>query len=88
MRPKNIAILALVAMLAAGCDKPTAAKPQPDTRVVRCAVIGGMTAASFVAIFLIPVTYYMVEKLSGGKPVPATPPGGIPPTGGALQGEH
>lgn len=43
MRPKIIAILALVALLAAGCDKPTAAKPQPDTRVVRCAVIGGMT---------------------------------------------
>ena len=57
-------------------------------QVMGFAVIGGMTAASFVAIFLIPVTYYMVEKLSGGKPVPATPPGGIPPTGGALQGEH
>ena len=57
-------------------------------QVMGFAVIGGMTAASFIAIFLIPVTYYMVEKLSGGKPVPATPPGGIPPTGGALQGEH
>jgi tungstate transport system substrate-binding protein len=43
MRPKPIATLALVALLAAGCDRPTAAKPQPDTRVVRCAVIGGMT---------------------------------------------
>ena len=43
MRPKLIATLALLALLAAGCDKPTAAKPQPDTRVVRCAVIGGMT---------------------------------------------
>ena len=43
MSRKLIAILALVALLAAGCDKPTAAKPQPDSRVVRCAVIGGMT---------------------------------------------
>jgi HAE1 family hydrophobic/amphiphilic exporter-1 len=33
------------------------------------AVIGGMMAASFIAIFLIPVTFYVVEKLShrGGK---------------------
>ena len=43
MRPNLIANLALVALLAAGCDKPTAPKPQPGSRVVRCAVIGGMT---------------------------------------------
>jgi HAE1 family hydrophobic/amphiphilic exporter-1 len=32
-------------------------------------VIGGMLAASFIAIFLIPVTFYVIEKLShrGGK---------------------
>ena len=29
------------------------------------AVIGGMLAASAIAIFLIPVTYYVVEKLTG-----------------------
>ena len=33
-------------------------------RVMGTAVIGGMAAASFVAIFLIPVTFYVVEKLS------------------------
>ena len=33
-------------------------------------VIGGMLAASFIAIFLIPVLFYLVEKLSGGKPHP------------------
>jgi tungstate transport system substrate-binding protein len=43
MRLNPTVTLALVALLAAGCDKPTAPKPQPDTRVVRCAVIGGMT---------------------------------------------
>ena len=43
MRPNLIANLALVALLAAGCNKPTAPKPQQDNRVVRCAVIGGMT---------------------------------------------
>jgi len=34
-------------------------------------VIGGMLAASGIAIFLIPVTFYVVEKLSGGKHEPA-----------------
>jgi tungstate transport system substrate-binding protein len=43
MRLTPIATLAALALLAAGCDKPTAPKPHPDTRVVRCAVIGGMT---------------------------------------------
>jgi HAE1 family hydrophobic/amphiphilic exporter-1 len=57
-------------------------------QVMGFAVIGGMTAASFIAIFLIPVTYYVVEKLSGSKPVPATSAGATPPAGGALQGEH
>jgi HAE1 family hydrophobic/amphiphilic exporter-1 len=33
-------------------------------RVMGWAVIGGMMAASFIAIFLIPVTFFVVEKLS------------------------
>ena len=33
-------------------------------RVLGTAVIGGMLAASLIAIFLIPVTFYIVEKLS------------------------
>jgi HAE1 family hydrophobic/amphiphilic exporter-1 len=38
-------------------------------QVMGFAVIGGMMMASFIAIFLIPVTFYVVEKLShrGGK---------------------
>ena len=37
-------------------------------RVMGMTVIGGMLAASFIAIFLIPVTFYVVEKLThGGK---------------------
>lgn len=31
------------------------------------AVIGGMTAATFFAIFIIPMLFYVVEKLSGSK---------------------
>jgi HAE1 family hydrophobic/amphiphilic exporter-1 len=50
-------------------------------------VIGGMLAASFMGIFLIPVLFYIVEKLTGGKTqtkkpaepaTPATQPGVIP----------
>ncbi len=36
-------------------------------QVMGFTVIGGMLAASFIAIFLIPVAFYLVEKLSGGK---------------------
>jgi hydrophobic/amphiphilic exporter-1 (mainly G- bacteria), HAE1 family len=31
------------------------------------AVMGGTTAASVIAIFLIPVTFYVVEKLARGR---------------------
>ena len=37
-------------------------------QVMGFTVIGGMLAASFIAIFLIPVFYYLVEKLGGEKP--------------------
>jgi HAE1 family hydrophobic/amphiphilic exporter-1 len=45
-------------------------------QVMGFTVIGGMLAASFIAIFLIPVTFYVVEKLSGRKhePAPAVSP--------------
>lgn len=33
-------------------------------RILGTAVIGGMTAASFIAIFLIPVTFVVIERLS------------------------
>ena len=35
--------------------------------VMGTAVIGGMMAASVIAIFFIPLTFYMVEKLAGGE---------------------
>ena len=43
MRFTLIAALALAALLAVGCHKPTATEPPSNSRVVRCAVIGGMT---------------------------------------------
>ncbi|MDB6175613.1 MAG: transporter, hydrophobe/amphiphile efflux family [Chthoniobacteraceae bacterium] len=36
-------------------------------QVMGFTVIGGMLAASFIAIFLIPVLYYLIEKLGGGR---------------------
>jgi HAE1 family hydrophobic/amphiphilic exporter-1 len=44
-------------------------------RVLGTTVIGGMLAATFIAVFLIPVTFYVVEKFSEKKtPEPSTPP--------------
>ena len=37
-------------------------------KVMGTAVIGGMAAATIIAIFLIPVTFYVVEKFSHRKP--------------------
>jgi HAE1 family hydrophobic/amphiphilic exporter-1 len=42
-------------------------------QVMGFAVIGGMSTASFLAIFLIPVLFYVVEKAGGGKHAPAKP---------------
>jgi HAE1 family hydrophobic/amphiphilic exporter-1 len=36
-------------------------------QVMGFVVIGGMLAASFIAVFLIPVLFYLVEKLMGKK---------------------
>jgi hydrophobic/amphiphilic exporter-1 (mainly G- bacteria), HAE1 family len=47
-------------------------------QVMGTAVIGGMTAASAIAIFIIPALFYLVEKLSGAKHQAATLP--ISPT--------
>ena len=44
-------------------------------QVMGYVVIGGMLAASFIAIFLIPVLFYLVERFGGRKaPPPTTEP--------------
>ncbi len=48
-------------------------------QVMGFTVIGGMLAASLVAIFLIPVLFYLVEKHSGRKPAPGPAGEGGPP---------
>src|SRR5881296_3872342 len=42
-------------------------------RVLGSTVIGGMIAASGIAIFLIPVTFYVIERLFAGRKPPAQP---------------
>ena len=42
-------------------------------QVMGVGVIGGMLTASFIAIFLIPTTYYVVERLAHGKATPPEP---------------
>lgn len=56
-------------------------------RVMGFTVIGGMGAASCLAIFLIPVTFYVVEKLSGGKRA-VVKPGETAPPGAPKEGSH
>jgi len=43
-------------------------------RVLGSTVIGGMLAASGIAIFLIPVTFYVIERLFAGRKEKSTPP--------------
>jgi len=43
-------------------------------RVLGSTVIGGMIAASAIAIFLIPVTFYVIERLFAGRKPGAQPP--------------
>jgi len=42
-------------------------------RVLGSTVIGGMIAASAIAIFLIPVTFYVIERLFAGRPAADKP---------------
>jgi len=52
-------------------------------QVMGTAVIGGMTAASAIAIFIIPALFYLVEKLGGAKHLAVTLPIAPEPAQGA-----
>jgi hydrophobic/amphiphilic exporter-1 (mainly G- bacteria), HAE1 family len=52
-------------------------------QVMGFTVIFGMLAASGIAIFLIPVTFYVVEKLGGAKHEPAKAAASLPAEGAA-----
>jgi hydrophobic/amphiphilic exporter-1 (mainly G- bacteria), HAE1 family len=45
-------------------------------RIMGTTVIGGMLAASAIAVFFIPAIFYVVERLSGAKRHPSTGPAG------------
>ena len=42
-------------------------EPVKMRRLYRTVAIGGMIAASAIAIFLIPVTFYVIERLFAGR---------------------
>jgi HAE1 family hydrophobic/amphiphilic exporter-1 len=53
-------------------------------RILGTAVIGGMLAASVIAIFIIPVSFYVVERFAQrGQPAAAHPPEPVPQPSGA-----
>ena len=54
-------------------------------KIIGTTVIGGMLAASAIAIFLVPAIFYLVEKWSGaGK---EHTPGALPTTQAAAPGD-
>jgi HAE1 family hydrophobic/amphiphilic exporter-1 len=46
-------------------------------QIMGTTVIGGMLAASFIGVFIIPASFYIVEKLSGASVPKSVAPGGI-----------
>jgi len=54
-------------------------------QIIGTTVIGGMLAASAIAIFLVPAIFYLVEKWSGAGKEPA--PGGVQPTPAPAEGD-
>ena len=48
-------------------------------RIMGTAVMGGMLAASLVAIFFVPVSFYVVERLSQRREAPVPVEGSAPP---------
>jgi HAE1 family hydrophobic/amphiphilic exporter-1 len=57
-------------------------------RILGSTVIGGMIAASAIAIFLIPVTFYVIERLFAGRKVEAETPGKPPSAESATLAEQ
>jgi hydrophobic/amphiphilic exporter-1 (mainly G- bacteria), HAE1 family len=49
-------------------------------QILGTAVVGGMLAATAIAIFIVPVTFTVVERLAHGRP--------RAPGGAAHEGEH
>ena len=54
-------------------------------QIIGTTVIGGMLAASFIAIFLVPAIFYLVEKWSGAGREPA--PAGLAPKPAPAEGD-
>ena len=57
-------------------------------QILGTAVIGGMIAASLIAIFIIPVSFYVVERLAHRKGETPAPPAPQPAADAAKAGAH
>lgn len=57
-------------------------------QVMGTAVIGGMLAASAIAIFIIPSLFYMIERLGGANPDGFKPHGSAPSNPAGTEGKH
>ena len=72
MKIALIPAFALAALFATGCNKQPAAEPQPNNRVVRCAVIGGMTMTGLwpeiVKMFEAETGYHCELAATGPRP--------------------
>ena len=65
-----LGVLPLVRAAGAGAESRT---------VMGIAVFAGMLVATFLAVFLVPALFVMIEKMGGKKHAPATPAGGASP---------
>jgi len=73
-----LGVLPLVVSTGAGAN---------SRRILGTTVVGGMLAATVIAIFIIPVTFYVSERFRRqSKPVPVATPALVPISGGAGDG--
>ena len=74
LRLRPILMTSFAFILVAYRSGPRPAPAQVARRVLGSTVIGGMIAASALAIFLIPVTFYVVERIAGAQKEESPPP--------------
>jgi HAE1 family hydrophobic/amphiphilic exporter-1 len=57
-------------------------------QILGTTVVGGMLAATLIAIFIIPVTFYVSERLGRKREKAAVPPGAPVPIHGGAGEDH
>jgi len=57
-------------------------------RILGTTVLGGMLAATLIAIFIIPATFYVSERFGARSPRPSPTPVGLAPISGGTNGDR